>query len=406
MEHIEAEIIKHLERLCVEIGPRPNGSRGNHAAAEYIQSVFERAGLAVERQEYSCPAWECDETDLKVNGDALDASTNAFSPPCDVTAPGVAMKTMAELEAADLSGRVGILHGDLTRAPLGCKSWFLTSERDHRIIRLLEEKEPAALIAVQPRPGDLDRLIEDWEFSIPSATVNAYTGLAILRQETPIVHLRIDSRQSPGHTCNVVARKAGSRQDRVVLCAHYDTKIDTPGAYDNGGGVAVLLALAQLLSRREHAFSLEWIAFTGEEYLPTGDDEYVRRQENEFEQIVAAINTDLAGTYLGANSITTIAGSQTFHDHIVGLTESYPAVVWVDPWPESNHSTFSFRGVPSIAVGSVGTGPLQHTRSDAVEWLNPASVGEIVRLITDIVESLQDKSLAWCRPSPDRQALE
>ncbi|MGQ9927004.1 MAG: M28 family peptidase [Chloroflexaceae bacterium] len=33
----------------------------------------------------------------------------------------------------------------------------------------------------------------------------------------------------------------------MILCAHLDTKIDTPGAADHAAGVAVLLALAEML---------------------------------------------------------------------------------------------------------------------------------------------------------------
>ncbi|WP_371879109.1 M28 family peptidase [Candidatus Chloroploca mongolica] len=35
------------------------------------------------------------------------------------------------------------------------------------------------------------------------------------------------------------------------MCAHFDTKINTPGASDNGGGAAALLALAERLSKWE-----------------------------------------------------------------------------------------------------------------------------------------------------------
>ena len=259
LPNLEVELERHLKRLCVEIGPRPIGSPGDHAAANYIQEVFRAAGLVVEIQEFECPAWEHLGTHLSLDGDQVDTAANAFSPPCDVSAPGVAVGAVAELEAADLDGRIGILYGDLTKVPLSPKSWFLKSEREDHIIRLLEEKTPAALITVQPRVGDLERVIVDWEFLIPSATVPARVGLALLQRRAPRLNLRIQSRVVPGHTCNVVARKGGDGQPRIVLCAHYDTTIDTPGALDNAAGVAVLLALAQILSQSNLRYSLEWI---------------------------------------------------------------------------------------------------------------------------------------------------
>lgn len=394
---LEAELTTHLNRLCVEIGPRPLGSPGDHAAADYIQGVFRGAGLDMEVQEFNCPAWEHQTTRLTLHGKVVEAAANAFSPPCDVSAPSVAVGTVSELEAADLEGRIGILYGDLTKTPLSPKSWFLKSERDDRVIRLLEDKNPAALITVQSRPGDLERVIADWEFHIPSAAVPARVGLALLQRGAPTLHLRIQSQETPGHTCNVVARQAGQGQTRIVLCAHYDTTIDTPGALDNAAGAAVLLALAQSLSQSRLRHGLECIAFSGHEYLPLGDDEYLRRCGDQLEEILVAINFDAVGQYLGANSIAMFASSQVFRDQVVEITKGYPGVVWVDPWPQSNHSTFSMRGVPAIALSSEGRIRLDHLRVDSVEWVSPAKLEEAVSLVTAIVESLQDKSSGWAR---------
>ncbi len=395
--NIESQVVEHARHLAETIGPRPRGSPQNHAAADYIRQVLQAAGLEVEEQRFECPAWTCEGTWLELEGETLEAAANAFSPPCDVVAPVVAVGTVAELEAADLNGRIGLLYGDLTKAPLSAKAWFLKSERDDHIIRLLEEKTPAALITVQAVKGELVRVIEDWELHIPSATVPAHTGLALLKRNNPTLHLRINSQQTPGYACNIVARQNPGAPARLVLCAHYDTKIDTPGANDNAAGVAVLLTLAQMLSQRQHTHGLEFVAFTGEEYLPMGDDEYVRRCGNGFDKIVAAINFDGVGQYLGANSITLIAGSQPFQAHLTELTRPYPGIVWVDPWPESNHSTFSWRGVPSLAFTTEGTRDLAHLRADTLEWLSPAKLQEVVLLAADIVASLQDKPLEWTR---------
>lgn len=399
LNNLETELSQHLSRLCVEIGPRPIGSPGDHAAAAYIQAVFQTAGLEVETQRFECPDWEDQGTSLALDGEPVMAAANAFSPACDVAAPGVAVGTVAELEAADLEGRVGILYGELTQAPLSPKSWFLKSEREDHIIRLLEAKNPAALVTVQPRMGDLERVIVDGEFLIPSASVPARVGLALLQRRNPSLHLRIQSRQAAGHTCNVVARKAGQDATRIVLCAHHDTTIDTPGALDNAAGVAALLTLAQVLGQQELMHGLEWIAFSGHEYLPLGDDEYLRRCGDQLEQIIVVINFDAVGQYLAANSIAMFASSAAFEDRVVEISRAYPGLAWVDPWPESNHSTFAWRGVPAIAFSSVGRIRLDHLRADSVEWVSPARLEEVVRLVMQIVADLQDKTPDWSRPA-------
>jgi Zn-dependent M28 family amino/carboxypeptidase len=49
---------------------------------------------------------------------------------------------------------------------------------------------------------------------------------------------------------NIIATRRGSHlpNERVVVLAHYDTVVGTPGADDNASGVAVLLEIAQVLA--------------------------------------------------------------------------------------------------------------------------------------------------------------
>jgi aminopeptidase YwaD len=242
----------HLFHLAVEIGPRPGGSRGNHAAADYIESLFRSCGLAVERQRFPCTGWEAHESYLQVNEEWMQCAANVFSPPCDVTGPVVAMSTLAELETADLHGQIALIYGDLTRHPLPAKAWAFKEEKDARVVEILEEKRPAALITVQSRIGDLERLVEDADFTIPSATVSAQVGLQLLKRHQATVHLRIASTRTAGESYNVVARHPGRGAGTILICAHYDTKFDTPGAADNGSGVSVLLTLAQMLSQQTY----------------------------------------------------------------------------------------------------------------------------------------------------------
>jgi Zn-dependent M28 family amino/carboxypeptidase len=51
----------------------------------------------------------------------------------------------------------------------------------------------------------------------------------------------------PETAFNIVGRKSNQTHERIAITAHIDTKIDTPGAIDNGMGVTILLLLAELL---------------------------------------------------------------------------------------------------------------------------------------------------------------
>lgn len=394
MPSLEPILSTHLRRLSVELGARPLGSPANQAAADYIRDVFLDSGLLVEEQPYPCIAWEHTSTRLERGGERLEAEANAFSLPCDVTAPIVSAATLPDLETAPAEGKLLLLYGDLARVPISAKSWFLIGDRDRHIIELLERLRPAALLAPPTATDYYGHLTEDAELDLAAATVSPAAALRLLSEPESRARLVIEARRVPAVARNIVARRPGSGPGKIVLMAHFDTKINTPGALDNAGGIAILLALAETLRA---ACSLEFVAFNGEEYLPMGDDEYLRRGEADFPAILAAINFDGAGAALGANSVTTTSGSEAFAAALRSAAGGYSGVVWVEPWPESNHSTFAFRGAPAAAFSSVGRRDLAHSREDTVEQVSPARLEEAARLAAEMVAALEGKPIGWGR---------
>jgi aminopeptidase YwaD len=187
-----------------------------------------------------------------------------------------------------------------------------------------------------------------------------------------------------------------------VLLAHFDTVNSTTGAVDNASGVAVLLALAESLAvaglpTEPPALSLEWLLVNGEENGGLGDAAYLREREHTLDQILAVINVDGVGQQVGANSITVMGASQPFQDQVRALHRAYPGVIWADPWYESDHSVFLWRGVPCVPFSSVGVANTGHLPDDDVEWISPAKLGEVVSLVADVIQALQDRSPGWCR---------
>ncbi len=68
-------------------------------------------------------------------------------------------------------------------------------------------------------------------------------------------------------TRNLIAEKRGKdeRGAVIVVGAHYDTVIDTPGADDNASGIAGLIVLASLLKEYSNQSTIRFVAFANEE---------------------------------------------------------------------------------------------------------------------------------------------
>lgn len=364
------------------------GSAANHAAADFIREEFRAAGLEIEEQTYPCTAWEVEEASLQLNGESLEVEANAFSLPCDVIAPLVCAGTIAELESASAHGKILLLYGDLTRAPLSPKSWFLKDDRDEHVIQLLENIQPAALLAPPTSTDYYGQFTEDWELDLAAATVPHPVARRLINNTDSPVHLNISARRSPSQARNILAHKSGREPGRIVICAHFDTKINTPGASDNAAGVAVMLELAKRLAQVETRFGLEFIAFNGEEYLPIGDDEYLRRAETYFPEIRCVINLDGVGPALGTTSITALSMQEELEADLRKVTAAFPGVLWTEPWYESNHSTFAMRGVPALALTAIGTRNLAHQRHDRAEGISSAKLEECARLVEAVLAEL------------------
>lgn len=95
----------------------------------------------------------------------------------------------------------------------------------------------------------------------------------------------------------------GKRKDEVVVVgAHYDSVSGSPGANDNGSGVAALLALARAWAGRQPERTLCWVAFVNEEppFFQTpemGSLVYAKACRERGDRIVAMLSLETMGWF-------------------------------------------------------------------------------------------------------------
>jgi Zn-dependent M28 family amino/carboxypeptidase len=129
-------------------------------------------------------------------------------------------------------------------------------------------------------------------------------GYRVWREDVPV---------REGSAFNVIAEQRGlSKPDEIVVIgAHYDTEIDTPGADDNASGVAVMLELARRFAGVDTARTLRFIAFTNEESSNSRGNVMGSRVSAEMsrerdEAIVAMLSLEMLGYFSDE------PGSQTY----------------------------------------------------------------------------------------------
>jgi hypothetical protein len=108
---------------------------------------------------------------------------------------------------------------------------------------------------------------------------------------------------------NVVATLKGTdpESDAIyIFCAHYDTTRKSPGANDDGSGVAAMMTIANICSKYSFNHTIRFIAFSGEEVGTYGSFSYARDAYNRGDNIIAVLNADIIGyadTEKGGNII-------------------------------------------------------------------------------------------------------
>jgi len=80
-----------------------------------------------------------------------------------------------------------------------------------------------------------------------------------------------------------------------IICAHYDSVPGSPGADDDGSGVAAVLSAAKIMSQSSFNHTIRFVTFSGEEQGLYGSLYYVEEAYNNNENIIAALNADMIG---------------------------------------------------------------------------------------------------------------
>src|SRR6266704_504266 len=135
---------------------------------------------------------------------------------------------------------------------------------------------------------------------------------------------RRDSYDMHGQAChNIEAEIPGAHREILLIGAHYDSVFGSPGANDNGTGVAATLALARRFAGRKPEHTLRFVAFVNEEppYFLSGEMGslvYARRCKARGDKISGMISLETIGYFSDAPH------SQTYPSPGLGIF--YPKV--------------------------------------------------------------------------------
>lgn len=389
--------VTYLSKLCLDIPNRRVGSEGNRAATRFFAATTASYGFETESPGFHCIDWSHDGVDLAEGGVSFQAFPSPYSLSCRVRAPLAIASTIDELEVSEVSRQILLLRGDLASEQLMPKNFpFYNPDNHRRIIQLLEDKAPLAIIAATSR--DLNMvgaqfpfpLFEDGDFDIPSVYMTDTEGARLAALAGRKVMLESRAERIPATGCNVVARKGADQMRRVVLFAHIDSRMGTPGANDNASGVVVLLLLAELLADYAGSLGIELVAMNGEDYYSNpGEQQYLSLNAGRFDEIVLGINLDDVAYHRGKIAYSLYDCPSELGHLIRSVFSAHSGMTEGNPWYQGDHGLFLMNQVPALAITSELLAELMaeitHTPRDTPEIVDPAKLVTAAHAIRDLL---------------------
>lgn len=391
---------EHLHKLCVEIAERRVGSAGNRAATDYVAAQLVASGWAVECPSFACMDWHSDGATLRVDGLPFAALVSPYSLGGRAHAPLVVVSTVAELVSCTATGAVLLLRGEIAREQLMPKHFAFYNPDEHRqIIALLEAKRPAAIIAATARnpeaAGALSPfpLIEDGDFDIPSVYMTEEEGERLAARAGSLAKLEMRATRIPAQGCNVVARRGPAGARRIVLTAHIDAKMGTPGALDNAAGVVTLLLLAERLRGATPSHAIEIVAINGEDYYAaSGEMAFLAANEGRMAEIQLGVNLDALGYREGRSAFSLYECSEAMAAAVRTALGTQDGLVEGEAWYQSDHMVFMLNQVPAVAITSERLSDvlstIAHTPADRPEIVDCGELASVAEALEVLLGAL------------------
>ncbi|MGD0590824.1 MAG: M28 family peptidase [Bacteroidota bacterium] len=185
---------------------------------------------------------------------------------------------------------------------------------------------------------------------------NQIHALGVGYVTTPFTHIVVNKKDTTVTKGENIIVQAGRGKMRIVVGAHYDAFGDSPGANDNGSGVAVLLSLIKQLQDTVWNYTVNFCFFDQEETGLLGSDYYITQfviPQRHF----AMINLDIEGTgeevYVGPVG----SNSQKImrYVHEAEQKTGFPFVESAE-FPASDQVSFEKSNLQDIAISIVPKG--------------------------------------------------
>lgn len=147
--------------------------------------------------------------------------------------------------------------------------------------------------------------------------VGEYIYNELISTNLPVEYMEWSNKKLSGKNVVATLQGLGNTDGIIIVCAHYDSVKVSPGADDDGSGVAIVLMLAEIMSNYSFNSTIKFILFSGEEQGKLGSTVFAKDAKENGDNIVGVLALDKVGY-----AVTAEEGRKVVH-HSSFLSYSY-----------------------------------------------------------------------------------
>ncbi len=351
----KADIARHLDVLCSQIGNRYSGSKGEKLAAEYIAGKLSDFGLKTEIQSFKFPNWipkKIKATVVKGGKETRIPNVGPFLYSPSTKDGGVAGDIVyiesnlpAFFRKTNMRGKIGLNIGAFEIADAEIAGRILDS--GVKGMMTVDDRIPFPWrIPIGQAPQWRD------DYSLPTVAVPYTEAIDLVKLLPARARLEIDAWIGVAESWNVIGEIRGCEypDEIIVVCAHTDSVLYNTGADDNATGCAFVLELARHLAGQKPSRTVRFIGYGVEEKLSVGAYTYMRSiEKTDARRIVFSLNADSIGGRIGQNTALS-TGTPEMKGYFQRQFDKldYSSEVRDEVNPYSDHFPLNICGVPSV----------------------------------------------------------
>jgi hypothetical protein len=323
------------EFLSKEIGTRFGGSKEEKKAAIFLHEEFSKLTIEnIETQKFDFMGWKL-----------------TSWPSVEILKPIQRKIPAAPLIYSKKTPKNGI-QGILKKAGLmyltpGMTKWpkfTLFGNNGAELAYIIGRPEGAAIPRSNPSP------IFSHTIMVVGSKSLKMLDTWLEKGKTVEVNIKLGSSYQQLSSQNIIATIPGRKnpEETIVVCAHYDSALESPGAVDNASGVEVMFRVAKHLVDAGTKRTIKLITFGCEEWGQLGSKYYVKqlKESGQLDEIKFVLNLDMVGAGSGLHLLVSprkfmkemenVMGkimkdhSDEYYielgEHIQGLSDQYPFI--------------------------------------------------------------------------------